>query len=234
MTVRRRFDRLCVVNLIFMPVHKRLTDEQIDVLMLELRAQKLRLRDFATQKGIPIPTFRRWFKEWEVKQREARLAALPDKPLAWLPPNDPSGRKGNLASKDPVLTLMVDLADNLGPHTEQAIKLTLCCGGVVVSGRLIGAQEYFAGMQDTVLGGADELMEKYKREAAEAFQNLLPDTERLPERREEWDDFYKPCPYRDAPEFVLLAEATVNAAGLSHQTPFWRGRLGAVSSFWME
>ena len=47
-----------------MPAHKRLTDQQIDTLMQEFRAQ--RLRDFAVEKGIPIPTFRRWFKEWEV------------------------------------------------------------------------------------------------------------------------------------------------------------------------
>ena len=52
--------------------------------------------------------------------------------------------------------------------------------------------EYFGAMREAVLEGAGELMEKYKRAAAEAFEKLLPDTERLPERREEWDDFYEP------------------------------------------
>jgi hypothetical protein len=93
--------------------------------------------------------------------------------------------------------MMVDLADNLGSHTEQAQQITLCCDGLVVSGRLIGAQEYFDSMRETVLEGAAELMEKYKRAAAQALGELLPDTERLPERREEWDDYYEPDDRRE-------------------------------------
>jgi hypothetical protein len=217
-----------------MPAHKRLTDEQIDALMQEFRAQRLRLRDFATQKSIPIPTFRRWFKEWEEKQRDIRLAALPEKPLAWLPPENLSGYKENPPIRDGLLTLMVDLADNLGPHTDQALHITLCCDGLVVVGRLIGAKEYFEGMREIILGGAGELMEKYRQAAEQAFEKLLPDTERLPERREEWDDFYEPDDRRESPDFVHLANATIHSLGSNTQVPFWRGRLCAVTSFWMD
>ncbi len=217
-----------------MPAKKKLDDQQIDVLMQEFRVQRVRVQGFCAEKGIPVPTFRRWMKEWEAKQREIRLAALPEKPLAWLPPEGLSGRSRDAAIQDPVLTLMVDLADNLGPHIDQAIIITLCCGGLVVSGRLIGAQEYFAAMGPTILSGASELLDKYKRAAGETLEKLLPDTERLPERREEWDDFYEPDNFRDAPEFVHLAEAQIAAAGSNKRIPFWRGRLSEVTSFWTE
>ena len=217
-----------------MPAKKKLDEGQIHSLMEEFRAQRSRVPVFCAEKGLSVPTFRRWMREWEEKQRDARLALLPEEPLAWLPPRALAGDKDGPPSQDPVLTLMVDLANNLGPHTDQAILLTLCCGGLVVSGRLIGAQEYFAAMQPLILEGANELMEKYKEEAREALEKLLPDTERLPERREEWDDFYEPDDYRDAPSFVHLAEATVGSSGLLTQVGFWRGRLCAVTSFWID
>ena len=217
-----------------MPAKKKLDDAQIDALMQEFRAKRNRVPDFCAEKGIPVPTFRRYLKEWEEKQREVRLAALPEKPLAWLPPEGLAGRSRDAATQDPVLTLMVDLADNLGPHTDQALQLTLCCGGLVVTGRLIGAQEYFAAMGPTILKGAEELMDKYKRAAGETLERLLPDTERLPERREEWDDFYEPDDYRDAPEFVHLTEAQIFVSGSTTRVSFWRGRLCEVTSFWTE
>jgi hypothetical protein len=127
---------------------------------------------------------------------------------------------------------MVDLADNLGSHLDQTVHISVCCGGLVVTGKLIGAQEYFDGMRGVVLQGASELMPKYRKEAEELFGKLLPDTERLPERREEWDEFYEPDPYRDAPDYIHLAEATFQNNGELIQVRFWRGRLSAVSSFW--
>ena len=130
--------------------------------------------------------------------------------------------------------MMVDLADNLGPHLEQTQHITVCCGGLVVSGRLIGAQEYFDEMRETVLHGAQELMPKYRKEAEEFFEKLLPDTERLPERREEWDEFYEPDPYRDAPDYIHLADATIQIPTGEKRVQFWRGRLSEVSSFWTE
>jgi hypothetical protein len=217
-----------------MPAQKRLNDEQIDALMQEFRAQRARVPLFCSEKGIPVPTFRRWYKEWEEKQRDLRLAALPEKPLAWLPPENLSGYKENPPARDGLLTLMVDLTDNLGPHTDQALHITLSCDGLVVSGRLIGAKEYFDAMRETILEGAGELLEKYKVEAQQAFEKLLPDTEQLPERREEWDDFYEPDDRRESPDFVHLANVTIHTLGSSTQVPFWRGRLCAVTSFWMD
>lgn len=217
-----------------MPVQKRLTDEQIDTLMQEFRAQRARLRDFAAQKGIPIPTFRRWFKEWEEKQRDIRLAALPENPLAWLPPEDLAGRQGSPPIRDPLLTLLVDLADNMAPHADQCLKITLCCGGLVISGRLIAGHEYFAATGPLILSGASDLLEKYKQAAAEVLEKLLPDTERLPERREDWDNIYGPDDRRDPPEHVHLANVTVHTLGQGTRVPFWRGRLSAVTSFWMD
>lgn len=75
----------------------------------------------------------------------------PVSPLAWLPPKNLSGYKEAPPIRDGLLTMMVDLADNLGPHTEQAQQVTLCCDGLVVSGRLIGAQEYLDGMRETII-----------------------------------------------------------------------------------
>lgn len=148
------------------------------------------------------------------KQRDTRLSALPEKPLAWLPSENLSGYKEAPPIRDGLLLMMVDLADNLEPHTEQAQHSTLCCGGLIVSGCLIGAKEYFDGMRDTALEGAGELMAKYKRASAEALEKLLPDTERLPERlperREEWDDFYEPDDRHDAPDYIHLEEVTVH------------------------
>ena len=68
----------------------------------------------------------------------------------------------------------------------------------------------------------------------ERLEKLLPDTERLPERREEWDEFYEPDDYRDAPDYIHLAEATIKTGEEKIQVEFWRGRLSAVSSFWTE
>lgn len=121
--------------------------------------------------------------------------------------------------------------NSLAPTTSKPV---LNGYGLVVSGRLIGAQEYFNGMRETILEGAGELMAKYKIAAAEALEKLLPDTKRLPERREEWDDFYQPDDRRDSPDYIHLAEATVHYSGGTRDVRFWRGRLSAVSSFWTE
>ncbi|RYG66979.1 hypothetical protein EON80_14440 [bacterium] len=77
-------------------------------------------------------------------------------------------------------------------------------------------------------------MPKYLKEAEKLFEELLPDTERLPERREEWDEFYEPDDFRDAPDYIHLAEATMQAPDGEKQVQFWRGRLSEVSSFWPE
>ena len=69
-----------------MPAHKRLTDDQINSLMQEFRAKRVRTEDFCAEKGIAVPTFKRWRKEWQVKtekrEREEGLARLTAKPLA--------------------------------------------------------------------------------------------------------------------------------------------------------
>jgi hypothetical protein len=37
--------------------------------MLEFRAKRVRTADFCTEKGIAVPTFKRWKKEWELKPK---------------------------------------------------------------------------------------------------------------------------------------------------------------------
>ncbi|RYG66980.1 hypothetical protein EON80_14445 [bacterium] len=106
-----------------MPVQKRLTDEQTDALMLEFRAKRVRAADFCAEKGIAVPTFKRWRKEWEEKtekrERKERLARLPESPWpGCLPKTCPVARRGRRVG---TITMMVDLADNLGPHLEQAL-----------------------------------------------------------------------------------------------------------------
>ncbi len=39
------------------------------------------------------------------------------------------------------------------------------------------------------------LLDPNRRECQETLNKLLPDTERLPERREDWDEFYMPDEY---------------------------------------
>lgn len=169
-------------------------------------------------------------------KRDARLSALPEKPLAWLPPENPSGYKENPPIRDGLLTLMVDLADNLGPHTERAQQITLCCDGLVVSGRLIGAKEYFDGMRETVLEGAGELMagQTGTRQRRHWRSSSPTPSVSLSASMGTTYDFYEPDDRRESPDYIHLAEATVHYGGSTRDVRFWRGRLSAVSSFWTE
>lgn len=217
-----------------MPAHKRLSDEQITALMEEFRASRVMVREFCADKGIPVPTFRRWKKEWDQKREEVRLANLPDKLPAWMPPRNLSGPERNAATQDPLLALIIDLADSLGPSAEERVWVTLCCDGLIVLGQVIGGQEYIDAMREFVLRGAAELSRKCQGEVEDCIDNQLPDTDRLPGRREEWDEFFRPDEHRDAPEFIHLSDVTITATGQTTQTELWRGRLSAVTSFWAD
>ncbi len=217
-----------------MPAKKRLNDDQISELMDAFRSSRVPLREFCGQKNIPIPTFRRWKKEWDEKREAIRLANLPDKLLAWVPPRGLRGRERDAVRQDPLLALLVDLVDNLGVNAGDPVLITLCCDGLVVTGHLIGGQEYFDQMSKIVLLSVAELPEKYQQEVTTCMDKFLPDSERLLERREYWDEDYILDNYREAPEFIHLSEATISIAGQMSTTKLWRGQLSGVKSFWFE
>ena len=66
-----------------MPATKKLSDQQIDALMREFAARRVRVPAFCAERGLAVPTFRRWKRA-----------------LAWMPPMDVAGYlKSSLASR---------------------------------------------------------------------------------------------------------------------------------------
>jgi len=143
-------------------------------------------------------------------------------------------RPENKAELDWFLQSVVDMAN----YGTAEIGVTLCVGGLIISGKLVGGDKYFAGVAEEWKEG----MAKGGSKDADEWREIISrygDIYRKP--RDKMLAAYKegrePEPVSDAnqPHFVHLKGARIFFPGErpipSNTGVWWRGRLEAVDGF---
>ncbi|MGM0877893.1 MAG: gas vesicle accessory protein GvpU [Bacillota bacterium] len=126
------------------------------------------------------------------------------------------------ATDDAVVLMFLSLVDEEGVE----VAVTLNVNGVVVSGSLIGAKDYYAGITEASKELQDHTLSKI---IAKKFTDLK---EAYSKQRQEQDDKEDK---QNSPTFIHLKNATyLNADGqpiTSKSGTWWRGRISSIDGF---
>lgn len=150
-------------------------------------------------------------------------------------PDTPGGSR--IGSPDKLLQTLVYVVNSSAADVRKALSerelqgtggisigITLVVGGSVISGNLIGAQEYFIGVGDAIKEGTTS-------KGGQSFRDAL--SQRFHELASEYDE-EGPSDEKELPSYIHLKEARVFAAGtdpMPSEGMWWRGRLDRVDGF---
>lgn len=135
------------------------------------------------------------------------------------------------AESDSVLAILVNAANHYTETVETGIDLTLTLPGLVVSGSLISAWQWFR--EVATIRGEDELPEggpSYLREFSDGLkQDAVDYQEAFEKPMRDWDRQHKRASEED-PTYIHMKDARVwtGPDGIPHSGVHWRGRLAAV------
>ena len=145
-----------------------------------------------------------------------------ESPPFWSAENDPDGyAKQDVIPNDWILDYLLTAATGPADDGDGNIRVTLTCGGVVVTGTVISGTTWIAGMDALLCECAREIGEGFKS----ASSMLATDRAETRNRRNALG-----LPVR-AREFMHLRDVQLGSGNSSTSTPLWRAPMSEISGW---